>query len=50
MKKKNTSSYTPCGCYNLNLALCTMTNSCLKAIYFFEVVQNIYSLFSSFTK
>ena len=34
--------YTPCGCHSLNLALCDMTNSCLKAKYFFGIVQCIY--------
>ena len=34
--------YTPCGCHSLNLALSDMTNSCLKAKYFFGIVQCIY--------
>ena len=42
--------YTPCGCYSLNLALCDMKNSCLKAKSFFGIVQCIYILFSSSTK
>ena len=42
--------YTPCGCHSLNLALCDMANSCLKAKYFFGIVQCIYILFSSSTK
>ena len=29
--------YTPCDCHSLNLALCDMTNSCLKAKYFLEL-------------
>ena len=39
--------YTSCGCHNLNLVLCDVTNSCGRAISFFGVVQCIYSLFSS---
>ena len=43
--------YTPGGCHNLNLVLCDMANSCANAItFFFEVIQCIYSLFSSSTK
>ena len=34
--------YTPCGCHSLNLALCDMGNSCLKAKSFFGIVQCIY--------
>ena len=34
--------YTPCGCHSLNLALCDMANSCLKARSFFGIVQCIY--------
>ena len=30
--------YTPYGCHSLNLALCDMTNSCLKAKSFFRIV------------
>ena len=42
--------YTPCGCHSLNLALCDMTNSCIKAKSFFGIIQCIYILFSSSTK
>ena len=42
--------YTPCGCHNLNLGLCDVANSCVKAISFFGVLQRIYSLFSSSVK
>ena len=42
--------YTPYGCYSLNLTLCDMTNSCLKAKSFFGIIQCIYILFSSSTK
>jgi len=34
--------YTPCGCHSLNLVLCDMANSCLKATSFFGVLQRIY--------
>ena len=43
------SFYIPCGCYNLNLVLCDMANSCTKAILFFGVIHRIYSLFASST-
>ena len=42
--------YVPCGCHNLNLILCDITNSCTRAISFFGVLQCIYSLFASSTK
>jgi hypothetical protein len=42
--------YTPCGCHSLNLILCDIANSYPKAISFFEIVQCIYTLFSSSTK
>jgi len=42
--------YTPCGFHSLNLALCDMTNSCIKAKSFFRIVQYLYILFSSSTK
>ena len=34
--------YIPCGCHNLNLVLCDVANSCVKAISFFGVLQRIY--------
>ncbi|XP_058744364.1 uncharacterized protein LOC131616968 [Vicia villosa] len=42
--------YTPCGCHSLNLTLCDMANSCVKAKDFFGVVQRIYTIFSNSTK
>ncbi|KAL5158288.1 hypothetical protein HKD37_15G042799 [Glycine soja] len=42
--------YVPCGCHNLNLILCDITNSCTRAISFFGVLKCIYSLFASSTK
>ena len=44
--------YSACGCgyHSLNLVLCGMTNSCLKATSFFGVLHCIYTLFSSSTK
>ncbi|XP_050916731.1 uncharacterized protein LOC127131883 [Lathyrus oleraceus] len=42
--------YTPCGCHSLNLALCDMANSCIKARNFFGVVQRIYTIFANSTK
>ena len=42
--------YMPCGCHSLNLALCDMVNSCIKAKSFFGIIQCIYILFSSSTK
>ena len=40
----------PCASHSLNLTVCDMANSCVKAVSFFGVVQRIYSLFSSSTK
>jgi hypothetical protein len=42
--------YTLCGCHSLNLVLCDIANSYPKAIYFFGIVQRIYTLFASSTK
>ncbi|XP_050876445.1 uncharacterized protein LOC127080158 [Lathyrus oleraceus] len=42
--------YTPCGCHSLNLTLCDMANSCIKARNFFGVVQRIYTIFANSTK
>ncbi|XP_058781996.1 uncharacterized protein LOC131656268 [Vicia villosa] len=42
--------YTPCGCHSLNLALCDMANSCIKARNFFGVIQRIYTIFANSTK
>jgi hypothetical protein len=42
--------YTLCGCNSLNLVLCDIANSYPKAIYFFGIVQRIYTLFASSTK
>jgi len=42
--------YTSCGCHSLNLALCDMVNSCIKAKSFFGILQCLYILFSSSTK
>ena len=40
----------PCACHSLNLTLCDMANSCVKAVSFFGIVQRIYALFSGSTK
>ena len=37
--------YTPCGCHSLNLVICDVANSCVRAVSFFGVLQRIYSLF-----
>jgi hypothetical protein len=37
--------YIPCGCHTLNLALCNMEKSCVKARNFFAYVQKVYTLF-----
>ena len=42
--------YVPCACHCLNLTICDMAHSCVKAISFFGVIQRIYSLFCSSTK
>ena len=41
--------YIPCGCHALNLALCDMAKSCVKARNFFAYVQKVYTLFSGST-
>ena len=41
--------YIPCGYHTLNLALCDMAKSCVKARNFFGYVQKVYSLFSGST-
>ncbi|XP_074289720.1 uncharacterized protein LOC141615004 [Silene latifolia] len=42
--------YTPCGCHSLNLALCDIANTCVKATDFFGIIQQIYTLFAHSTK
>ena len=34
--------YMPCACHSLNLTLCDMAQSCVKATLFFGIVQSIY--------
>ena len=41
--------YILCGCHTLNLALCDMVKSCVKARIFFAYVQKVYTLFSGLT-
>ncbi|XP_020270755.1 zinc finger MYM-type protein 1-like [Asparagus officinalis] len=41
--------YIPCGCHSLNLALCDMAKSCVKARNFFAYVQKVYTLFAKST-
>lgn len=40
----------PCGAHSLNLALCDMANSCLKAKSFFGTCQSLYTVFANSTK
>lgn len=40
----------PCVCHSLNLTVCDMANSCVKAVSFFGIVQRIYTLFAGSTK
>ena len=42
--------YMPCACHSLNLTLCDMAHSCVKAVSFFGIVQRIYSLIANSTK
>ena len=42
--------YIPSRCHNLNLVLCDVATSCVRAVSFFGVLQRICSLFSSSTK
>ena len=39
-----------CACHSLNLTLCDMAHSCVKAVSFFGIMQRIYSLFANSTK
>src|SRR4051812_26289982 len=42
--------YMPCGSHCLNLVICDMANSCVKAKSFFGACQCIYNVFSNSTK
>ncbi|XBH62876.1 hypothetical protein VPH35_116983 [Triticum aestivum] len=42
--------YMPRACHSLNLTICDMAKSCVKAMSFFVIVQQIYVLFSGSTK
>ncbi|GKB68411.1 zinc finger MYM-type protein 1-like protein [Tanacetum coccineum] len=42
--------YTPCGCHSLNLTLCDIASSCVKAMDFFGVIQRIYTIFANSSK
>ena len=42
--------YMSCAFHSLNLTICDMAHSCVKAVSFFGVVQRIYSMFSNSTK
>ncbi|KAL5758691.1 hypothetical protein ACOSP7_021302 [Xanthoceras sorbifolium] len=42
--------FMPCACHSLNLTICDMANSCIKAKSFFGVVQRMYTLFASSTR
>ncbi|KAK9674251.1 hypothetical protein RND81_12G221200 [Saponaria officinalis] len=42
--------YTPCACHSLNLTLCDIANTCVKARDFFGTIQRIYTIFSYSTK
>ena len=37
--------YTPCGCHNLNLAICDIAKSSDKAMSFFGIIQRLYNFF-----
>ncbi|KAL5577212.1 hypothetical protein UlMin_018911 [Ulmus minor] len=50
MKGKHQALYTPYGCQSLNLVICDVATSCVRAISFFGVLQRIYSLFASLSK
>ncbi|KAL5547411.1 hypothetical protein UlMin_002642 [Ulmus minor] len=42
--------YTPCSCHSLNLEICDIATSCVKAISFFGVLERIYLVLSSSPK
>ena len=50
LEKNPRALYMPCACHSLNLTLCDMANSCVKAVSFFGIVQRLYTLFSGSTK
>ena len=42
--------YMSCACHSLNLTLCDMAHSCVKAISFFGVIQRLHLVFLGSTK
>ncbi|GJX74763.1 zinc finger MYM-type protein 1 [Tanacetum coccineum] len=42
--------HTLCGCHSLNLTLCDIASSCVKAMEFFGVIQRIYTIFANASK
>uniref|UniRef100_A0A0D3BX91 HAT C-terminal dimerisation domain-containing protein n=1 Tax=Brassica oleracea var. oleracea TaxID=109376 RepID=A0A0D3BX91_BRAOL len=41
--------YTPCGCHNLNLAICDIAKSSDKTMSFFGIIQRLYNFFQPST-
>ncbi|XP_074361855.1 uncharacterized protein LOC141702048 [Apium graveolens] len=50
LEKNLKAFYTPCACHSLNLILSDMAHCCSKAVSFFGVLQQIYSLFPASIK
>jgi hypothetical protein len=42
--------YSACSCHSLNLIICDMAKSCGNAKDFFEIIQQIYTIFAKSTK
>ena len=42
--------FMPCSCHSLNLVLSDMAKSCTAAMSYFDIVQQIYVLFSASTQ
>ncbi|CAI6377857.1 unnamed protein product [Macrosiphum euphorbiae] len=42
--------FAPCAAHKLNLLLCDVSQSCIRAISFFGMIERVYTLFSASTK
>lgn len=42
--------FAPCAAHKLNLLLCDVSQSCIRAITFFVMIERVYTLFSASTK
>lgn len=44
------SFFAPCAAHKLNLLLCDVSQTCIRAITFFGMIERVYTLFSASTK